>query len=188
MKSIVQSPESIQVAAQFADEELTSFLQPLWALYPDKRLQRTAVAMVKALITAQTPHISKAMRIGREGEATAWTLSKRGYRSIHTKRVTTWKLTKSLYRMAQRTVREEGAERLVVAIDPVQFEKPYARRIEGVSRVHKSRPPDVRGRPGLRGGIPPSRRQSSIFLGPPPPMPIGSPIRVSSLSPTRTGR
>jgi len=154
MKSIVPATESIQVAAQFAEEELTSFLHPLWALYPDKRLQRTAVAMVRGLITAQTPHISKAMRIGREGEATAWALSKRGYRLVHTKRVTTWKLTKSLYRMAQRTVSEEGAERLVVAIDPVQFEKPYARRIEGVSRVHKSRPPDVRGKARITWGYP----------------------------------
>lgn len=152
MESIAQKAEGIQAAAHFTEEALTTFLRPLWELFPDKRLQRSVQAMVRGLITTQTPHISKAMSV--EKGATAWALSKRGYRLVNTKRVTTWQLTKSLYRLAQQTVCEEGVDRLVVAIDPVQFEKPYARRMEGVSRVHKSRPPNVNGRARITWGYP----------------------------------
>ena len=71
MKSIAPATENIQAAAQFAEEELRAFLRPLWALYPDKRLQRSVTGMVKGLITAQTPHISKAMHVG-DSEPTPW--------------------------------------------------------------------------------------------------------------------
>jgi hypothetical protein len=73
---------------------------------------------------------------------------------LHNRRVTTWQWSKSLYRLAQRTVCETGADSLVVAIDPVQFEKPYARRVEGVSKVHKSTPPDLKGQARLTWGYP----------------------------------
>ena len=153
MKSIAPATERIQIAAQFAEDELRAFLRPLWVLYPDKRLQRSVTGMVKGLITTQMPHISKAMHMS-DSKPTPWASAKRGYRLLSTKRVTTWKMTKSLYRLAQRTVCEEQAERLVVAVDPVQFEKPYTRRLEGVCRVHKSRPPDVRGKARLTWGYP----------------------------------
>ncbi len=58
--------------------------------------------------------------------------------------MTAWQWTKSLYRLLQRTVREAGATALVMAIDPVQFEKPYARRVEEVSKVHKSTLLDIK--------------------------------------------
>ena len=37
---------------------------------------------------------------------------------------------------------ERDYEYLVVAVDPVNFEKPYAEGIEGVSVVHKATPPE----------------------------------------------
>ncbi len=49
---------------------------------------------------------------------------------------------------------EEQPQVLIVAIDPAQFEKPYTRRLEGVSRVYKSRPPDGRGKARLTWGYP----------------------------------
>ena len=153
MKSMAPTTENIQAAAQFADEELRAFLRPLWTIYPDKRLQRSVIGLVKGVITAQTPHISKAMHMG-DSEPTPWASAKRGYRVVNTKRITTWQMTKSLYRLAQRTVCEERVERLVVAVDPVQFEKPYTRRLEGVCRVHKSRPPDAQGDARITWGYP----------------------------------
>jgi hypothetical protein len=153
MESIQRSLPELQGAVQYAREELEEFLRPLWELFPDRRLQRTAIDLVQGLIAGQSPHITKAMGMGT-GAARRWALSKRGYRLMHTQRVKTWAMTKSLYRLAQRTVWEEGAERLVVAIDPVQFEKPYARHMEGVSRIHKSRPPDLEGKARITWGYP----------------------------------
>ncbi|RME60403.1 hypothetical protein D6779_02280 [Candidatus Parcubacteria bacterium] len=110
--------------------------------------------MIQGLIVSQSPHLTKAMWAGGEPNASAWAQAKRGYRLVHNTRVSVWQWTKSLYRLAQRTVHEEGAEELVVAIDPVQFEKPYARHIEGVSKVYKSTPPNLKGQARLTWGYP----------------------------------
>lgn len=48
----------------------------------------------------------------------------------------------------------EAPPYLVVAVDPVNFEKPYARTIEGVSTVHKATPPDLSGHARLAHGYP----------------------------------
>jgi len=48
----------------------------------------------------------------------------------------------------------ENPEYLVVAVDPVNFEKPYAKAIEGVSVVHKATPPDLDGHARLTHGYP----------------------------------
>jgi hypothetical protein len=63
-------------------------------------------------------------------------------------------LYKGLYRVGQRTVREEHPDYLVVALDPVNFEKPYTKRLEGVSTVYKSTPPNLQGEARLAHGYP----------------------------------
>ena len=155
MKSIPRVEPGLRQAATFAQEELEAFLAPLLAIFPDRRLQRVAVALVRGLVTARRPHITQAMKSVSGGKR-AWSQAKRGYRLVHTERVTTWQWAKSLYRRAQRTVAEQVGEgkELVVAVDPVQFEKPYARRLEGVSQVYKSRPPDLCGKGRLTWGYP----------------------------------
>ena len=47
--------------------------------------------------------------------------------------------------MAQRTVAEHKPSYLVVALDPVNLEKPYTAELEGVSMVMKSTPPSPKG-------------------------------------------
>ena len=47
-----------------------------------------------------------------------------------------------------------GAQELVVAIDPVNVEKPYTHDLEGISTVHKSCPPDRQGKARLARGYP----------------------------------
>jgi len=42
----------------------------------------------------------------------------------------------------------------VVAVDPVNFEKPYTEKLEGVSTVYKSTPPDRNGEARLTPGYP----------------------------------
>jgi hypothetical protein len=50
-------------------------------------------------------------------------------------------LLKGLYAIAQQQVAAQAPACLVVAIDPVNFEKPYTEKLEGVSTVQKSTPP-----------------------------------------------
>nr|BAL57509.1 transposase [uncultured Chloroflexota bacterium] len=147
-------PQNGQDVVQATEKALKDFLQPFTCIFPDQRLKRNGEALIQGLIVSQSPHITKAMWSGGEPSASAWAQAKRGYRLVHNSRVSVWQWTKSLYHLAQRTVHEEGAEELVVAIDPVQFEKPYARRVEGVSQVHKSTPPDLHGEARLTWGYP----------------------------------
>jgi len=51
-------------------------------------------------------------------------------------------------------VDQEGPAYAVVALDPVNFEKPYTRQLEGVSTVYKSTPPDLNGQARLTSGYP----------------------------------
>ncbi|RMF48685.1 MAG: hypothetical protein D6750_07165, partial [Bacteroidetes bacterium] len=143
-----------QALIRATEKALKDFLQPFTSIFPDQRLKRNGEALIRGLMVSQSPHLTKAMWSGGEPNASAWAQAKRGYRLVHNRRVSVWQWSKSLYRLAQRTVHEEGAEELVVAIDPVQFEKPYAQRVEGVSKVHKSTPPNLNGEARLTRGYP----------------------------------
>jgi hypothetical protein len=63
-------------------------------------------------------------------------------------------LLKGLYGIAQRTIAEHAPSHLVVALDPVNFETPHTKKLEGVSTVMKSTPPGPRGQKRLTPGYP----------------------------------
>ena len=63
-------------------------------------------------------------------------------------------LLKGLYGVAQQAVARYPRPYLVVAIDPVNFEKPYTEALEGVSTVLKSTPPSPKGEKRLTPGYP----------------------------------
>jgi hypothetical protein len=63
-------------------------------------------------------------------------------------------LLKGLYGIGQQRVDYYAPPRLIVALDPVNFEKPYTRALEGVSTVQKSTPPGEHGQKRLTSGYP----------------------------------
>jgi hypothetical protein len=81
-------------------------------------------------------------------------MSKRFYGFLANKRLSHRLLLKGLYAIAQRQVAEERPDTLVVAIDPVNFEKPYTQKLEGASTVLKSTPPALHGEKRLTTGYP----------------------------------
>ena len=83
-----------------------------------------------------------------------WPIAKRIYRFLHNPRVKTESLYQGLYEIGQHVVEQENPAYLVVAVDPVNFEKPYAEAIEGVSVVHKATPPGLDGKARLAHGYP----------------------------------
>jgi len=83
-----------------------------------------------------------------------WLTSKRAYRFLSNPRFTHRTVRKGLSRIAQSAVRAQAPPRLVVAIDPVNFEKHYTHRLEGVSTVRKCTPPTLTGEARLRRGYP----------------------------------
>jgi len=87
-------------------------------------------------------------------EESVWSVVKRLYRFVWNERFSHRDLLKGLYGIAQCAVARHDPARLLVALDPVNFEKPYPRKLEGVSTVRKSTPPGERGRKRLTSGYP----------------------------------
>jgi hypothetical protein len=90
---------------------------------------------------------------------------------------------KGLYRVAQRAALEQKPKFLVVAVTPVNFEKPCTQKLKGVRRVMKDTPPrPPRGNPGAHAAaVCPGVIGGSIHLLP------GSDVGAATLV-TRVGR
>lgn len=134
--------------------ELKAFLEPMTVLLPEKRLQEVGELAVQGILAAQSPLVTQIAGGLEREEETAWPMARRIYRFLWNERFDHRDLLKGLYGIAQRVVDHYQPERLVVAIDPVNFEKPYTEALEGVSTVMKSTPPGPKGEKRLTSGYP----------------------------------
>ena len=141
MPSIPPCDFLAKLPADELNRSLDEFLQPMNDLLPDRRLRAVAALMTQGIVASQSPIITRIARGHAHVDQTIWPTCKRGYRFLANPRFSHRTLLKGLYRIAQRTVALQRPDYLVVAIDPVNFEKPYACELEGVSRVMKETPP-----------------------------------------------
>jgi len=139
--------EEIQTTVQ---RHIQKMLQKL----PDKRLSRVVVEMILGIMGGETPVITEIARQNRKEEGGTWAAAKRMYRLLENERIETSEVYEGLYEVGREAVAQEAPEYLVVAVDPVNFEKPYLKVIEGVSVVHKATPPDLTGHARLAHGYP----------------------------------
>lgn len=147
-----------EVLEQLPEAELQAsleeFLEPLMTLIPDKRLQRIIPLAVRGILGSESPVITRMAQMVSRTESGVWSAAKRMYRLLKNKRVGHAKIGEGLYSITSRNVERDNLEYLVVAIDPVNFEKPYTEKLEGVSTVYKSTPPDPKGKARLTTGYP----------------------------------
>jgi hypothetical protein len=136
------------------EQTLSEFIQPLTELLPDKRLKKVVPLAVRGILTNETPVIAAIAQSVSRQEADCWAAAKRLYRFMKNKRFNHHQLYKGLYRIARRTVAEAAPDYVVVALDPVNFEKPYTQKLEGVSTVFKKTPPNLAGEARLARGYP----------------------------------
>ncbi len=134
------------------DKTLTDFVEPLTAMLSDERLRRVVPLAVRGIVAGESPVLTAMAQTVERTESSTWAAAKRLYRFLDNPRLSAGVLRKGLYRCARATVEEEDPEYLVVALDPVNFEKPYTYELEGVSTVHKSTPPDRYGKARLARG------------------------------------
>jgi hypothetical protein len=106
------------------------------------------------ILGGETPVIAAMARTNSKEEGESWPIAKRIYRFMYNVRVKTESLYEGMYEIGQQVVEQENPAYLVVAVDPVNFEKPYAEKIEGVSTVHKATPPGLDGKARLAHGYP----------------------------------
>jgi hypothetical protein len=136
------------------EHSLTTFLTPLLELLPDRRLQRVVPLAVRGILAGETPVITAIAQSVARTDCDPWPAAKRIYRLLKNPRVPPRLLTKGLYHLARATVAQEEPDYLVVAVDPVNFEKPYTHALQGVSTVRKSTPPNLQGKARLTRGYP----------------------------------
>ena len=133
---------------------IEEFVRPVSRRLPDVRLQRIVPLAVQGIVSSESPIITQMAQGIPRSEGSIWAVAKRFYRFLHNANFTTATLNQGLYRVGQRTVQREDPEYVVVALDPVNFEKPYTHALDGVSVVHKSTPPDLQGHARLTRGYP----------------------------------
>ena len=131
-----------------------TFLGSLLRELPDKRLRVVGVLMVLGILAGQSPLITQMARGVREGSQYILDTARRLYRFIWNRRLSYQRLQTGLYRVGQQRVARYQPSALVVAIDPVNFEKPYTHDLEGVSTGYKSSAPDRKGKGRLTPGYP----------------------------------
>jgi len=121
-------------------DDLDEYLEPYASVMPDARFSSSLRQLVPGLLAGQSPHLTKAAAHTPDQRTTAWARAKRFYRLVNTPSFTYQVWLKPLYADA-RVIAQAEDGRVVVALDPVNLENPYARDVEGISRVRKSTPP-----------------------------------------------
>jgi hypothetical protein len=154
MDSIPQNSLVDNLPGKALEDRLRAFLTPVFGHLPEKRVCDVAQMAVQAIVAAQSPVLTEVARQASRTEETVWPVAKRLYRFVWNRRFSHRELLKGLYGIAQCVVDRHQPARLLVALDPVNFEKPYARKLEGVSTVRKSTPPGERGQKRLTPGYP----------------------------------
>lgn len=154
MNTILENEAVANLPVAELENELETFLRPVSVQLPEERLRRVGKLAVQGIIAGQSPRVTQMARgVVRKGE-TIWPVAKRLYRFIWNQRFNHRDLLKGLYGIAQRAVAQHAPAYLVVALDPVNFEKPYTEKLEGVSTVMKSTPPGPDKKKRLTSGYP----------------------------------
>ena len=129
-------------------------IRPIGKRLPDKRLERVVEDMVLGILGGETPVITEMARQNSKEDGESWAVAKRIYRLLENEHIETGELYEGLYEVGCVAVGREKPEYLVAAVDPVNFEKPYVKEVEGASIVHKATPPDLSGHARLAHGYP----------------------------------
>lgn len=136
------------------EEALAGFLAPVAAELPDARLRRVLVQAVQGIVGSQSPVVTEVARGLEREQEHVWPLAKRLYRFLANGRFGHRQLLRGLVGIARRAVAAANPAYLVVALDPVNFEKPYTKKLEAVCTVMKSTPPGPGGEKRLTPGYP----------------------------------
>jgi hypothetical protein len=154
MSTIAQANPIAKLPVTELNDSLQAFLAPVTCLLPDARLGTVAELITRGIVTSQSPIVTQIARGAGHLDETIWPTCQRVYRFLGNKRFSFRTLRKGMYRLGQAAVAAQAPRYLVVALDPVNFEKPYTHKLEGVSQVMKSTPPSLTGEKRLTRGYP----------------------------------
>jgi len=114
-------------------------------LLPEERLRRVVPLAVRGILAQETPALPPWPKVSPVRRWIAGQLRNASIDLSRNKRIHHHQLLKGCTRLRVGQVAQEQPDYVVVALDPVNFEKPYTKKLEGVSTVHKSTPPNLEG-------------------------------------------
>jgi hypothetical protein len=141
MQRIDEALEAFEAVSEALLAELWEYTEPYAAALPDARFAAGLQLLVAGMLGARSPQLAKAAAHAPQADQDEKALAKRFYRLLNTPRFSHRQWLKLLYADARQVVEDSDVDRVIVALDPVNFEKAYAERIEGISTVYKSTPP-----------------------------------------------
>lgn len=151
-KPIVEVLEQLPIAE--LESSLASFLGPIMKRLPDARLKRVVPLSVQGILGSESPVVLRMAQAVSHTAGATWAVAKRMYGLLWNDRFSHQELSAGLYEISQANVARAHPAYLVIAVDPVNFEKPYTKKLAGVSTVYKSTPPALNGQPRLTHGYP----------------------------------
>jgi hypothetical protein len=149
---------------------IVDYAQKIDGALPDRRLGHVLAKALIGVVTRCSPVVARMVSLApadsptAEGEANA----KQLYRFFDNDRIGRRAIWKGLYAHTRSLVDADQPSVVPVVLDPVNWEKPYARTMPGLSTIrksavpnrHRSRPPAVRTKPGAR-----RRRETELTRG-----------------------
>lgn len=154
MKDITVKEVLAKLPGRELETSMRTFLRPIMEYLPDKRLQEVVPLAVQGILGSESPVVTQMAQSVARQESGVWAAAKRVYRFVANKRFDHQHLAQGLYEISRASIDQEGPSYVVVALDPVNLEKPYTKQLEGVSTVYKSTPPDINGQARLTSGYP----------------------------------
>jgi hypothetical protein len=114
-------------------EDLNTFLQPFAQVLPDQRYRDSLNQFVPGMLAARSPQVSQAAAHAPQRGVRTWYLAKRLYHLLETPAFQHRAWLKVLYADARRVAAKSRIDRIIIAYDPVNFEQPYAEKLEYLS-------------------------------------------------------
>ncbi len=152
MPTITQANPIAKLPVAELDESVQTFLEPVTGLLPEARLGAVVERMLRGIVPSQSPIVTQSARGAGHWDETVWPTCQRAYRFLGNQRFSFRTLRNGMSRLGQAAVTAPAPRYWVVAVDPVNFEKPYTHALEGVRTVIKSPPPSLTGEKRLTRG------------------------------------
>ena len=144
MHNITESLAKFNRLTTALEQAIDDFLAPYQAALPDARLRETLRFLLPGMLAARSPHLAKAAAHASHWTGTTWALTKQFYNLVKSPQFGHYDWLAVLYAQAVEQVNVLAPNRrLLVAVDPLNLEKAYARKIEGISQVLKKTPPGL---------------------------------------------
>jgi hypothetical protein len=118
-------------------EHIKEYAEQLAIYVPDERLRRVLARALAGIVTQRSPVIARMASLPITCSSDPEAAAKQLRRFFDNTRVRTLDLWRGLYHQTRAQVDQQPMPVVPVVIDGVNLEKPYARKLPGLSTVHK---------------------------------------------------